>query len=328
MAVNSLAVAIAVSAAEAVAAHRLCPGLLIVPFRTRAPEAREILWFGARLQATRAAEVLGDHLPRLVLSFGPGLAAAGIYDLGARLAGLLRVAGRLPLPVIQPLASRLLALREPERLAGVLRHATRFTGILVLPAAVLLLLDAPALLTAWTGAAAGPGAAAGARLLAAGLAISLLLSPARLMLRGLGFPGIEAAASAGGVALQLALALLLAAPFGAAGVAAAAPAAALVAGFILLAGARRLRAPLPAAVLPHALRGPVAAAAAMGVAGLLLHLRPAGTPVDRAGALAHLLPETAILGLVALGVAAWCGGLRRQDLEALRDLAGAERGRA
>lgn len=318
MAINSVAAALAVSVAEAIAAHRLCPGLRILPFRTAAAEARAILWFGARLQATRVAEVLGDHVPRLVLSFGLGLPAAGVYELGARLAGLLRVAGRLPLPVIQPLASRLEALGEAGRIGTVLRHATRFVALLVLPAAALLLLDAPALLAAWTGSAQ-TAAVPVARFLAAALALGLILSPARLMLRGMGFPGVEALASGTGAAVHLGLALLLAPRFGPAGVAAAALAAATVAGGILLAGARRTGAPLPAEVLRPALAGPAVAALAAAAAGAIVHAIAPPAAGTRTEALAHLLPEAAVLGLVAFGVAIACGAIGRRDLTLLRD---------
>src|SRR5207245_2509206 len=95
LAMNSLAVGLLQSAAEGVAAHRLCPMLRIRPFRARRSEWREFLSFGLRLQATRAAEILGAHAPRLALAAGPGLLSAGVYDLGARVAGGLQVLGGL-----------------------------------------------------------------------------------------------------------------------------------------------------------------------------------------------------------------------------------------
>src|SRR2546426_9098746 len=80
MAVNSLLWGGAASLAEAIAAHRLVPGLRVVPFLAGRAEWRELLSFGLRIQVVRAAEILGAHVPRLTLAFGPGFAVAGNFD--------------------------------------------------------------------------------------------------------------------------------------------------------------------------------------------------------------------------------------------------------
>src|SRR5207249_3495923 len=128
-------------------------------------EWSELLSFGLRIQVVRAAEILGAHVPRLTLAFGPGLAVAGIYDLGARIAGVLQVSA-LPLPVIQPLAGRLAARHEESKLRALVERATRYVAILAIPGVTLVLLDAEAILRAWTGRQVPSAAAGAARLLA------------------------------------------------------------------------------------------------------------------------------------------------------------------
>ncbi|HEU4403233.1 MAG TPA: oligosaccharide flippase family protein, partial [Candidatus Polarisedimenticolia bacterium] len=124
MALNSLASAMLACLAEGIIAHAVCPGLRLRPFAARRSDWREILTFGLNLQASRAAEILAAHVPRLALALGPGLAQAGAYDLAARVASALNVAGALPLPVVQPLASRLEARGDRIRLRALLARAS------------------------------------------------------------------------------------------------------------------------------------------------------------------------------------------------------------
>jgi O-antigen/teichoic acid export membrane protein len=314
MALNSLAVAALACAAEAFWAHRICPGLRVRPFVARRSDWRAVLGFGARLQATRAAEILGAHVPRLALALGPGLSASGIYDLGTRVAGVLRIGGALPLPILQPLASRLEALGERHRLSDLLGRSTRYVALLAVPALVLVLLDAPAILTAWTGAPQPAGAALSARLLALAACVSLVSSPFRLMLRGVGHPGIEASAAVGSALLHLVLAALLARPWGAPGVAFAALPAALLAAAILAVGARRRRTDLDAGEITSAVRGPAVAGAAGLLAGCVLHLMGGiCEPATRTRALARLLPEATVVVGVGTLMALFAGGIRRED---------------
>lgn len=322
MAVNSLTAGLLQTVAEGVGAHRLCPGLRIRPFGARRSDWREILSFGLRLQATRAAEILGAHAPRLALAGGPGLLAAGIYDLGARVAGGLQVVGALPLPVIQPLSARLEARGDRHRLRILVARSTRYVALLVFPATAVLLLDAPAILAAWTGRDVPAGAAACVRWMSAAVAVGLLASPLRLVLRGLGRPGTEAVAVLSGSTLNLGLAIALAARFGAGGVAAAALAGALLTAAVLGAGARRhagnrLAEPVRD-LLPLLLAGLAALLAGIGLQVWLPVAAPAmGT---RLAALFRLLPEAGLVGAAFLLGAFVSGGLKRDDFELLRDI--------
>src|SRR6185503_13058868 len=72
MALNSLGAAALASLLEARAAHRLVPGLRPVPFVSGRAEWRELLSFGMRIQVVRASEILGAHVPRLLLAGAAG----------------------------------------------------------------------------------------------------------------------------------------------------------------------------------------------------------------------------------------------------------------
>jgi O-antigen/teichoic acid export membrane protein len=302
---------------------RLCPGLRFRPFRAPRARYREVLGFGLRLQATRAFEVIGAHAPRLVLAAGPGLAAAGLYDLGARLAGLIPVAASLPLRVILPLAAHLDTRGEHERLAALVRHATRAVALLALAPLAVVLLEAEALLTAWIGSAPPPGAALCARLVAAGLTVGLAASPLRLVLRACGHAGLEAAATATGCVVLVAGALLAAAPYGAAGVAAAAPAGALCAAGVVAwrAASGRGSAAPPLRTIAAAVPAAAAALVAVAAGGLVTIAFPMPAPVDRATAVAHLARSLPFAALAFVAVSCVTGAVRGSDLALVRDAA-------
>jgi len=322
LAIASLAVGSAALFVEACLAHHLCPGLRLRPFVATGVDYRHLLAFGSRLQATRASEILGSQLPRLLLAAGPGLAAAGVYDLGARVAGLVPLLASLPLRVIVPLAAHLEARGEPRRLQALLSRSTRYVALLALPPAVLILLQAESLLLAWTGDPAPPGAAAAARCLAVATTIVLLASPLRLLLRGCGQAGVEAAATTCGTLLHLGLAVPLCLSLGAAGVAGAALPGAALQLLILVWGARRGGESLLPGTATRALAGPFGASVAMLLGGAFLEVvrvaRLLPGPADRLEALSSLAWRAPILGALFLLSGAILGGLQLEDLSLLR----------
>ena len=322
MAVNSLIVGAGASLAEARLAHRLVRGLRVVPFKSAGREEwRELLSFGLRLQIVRASEILSAHAPRLTLAAGAGLAPAGVYDLGARVAGVLQVAA-LPLPVIQPIAGRLAALAEKERLRALVDRATRYVALLAIPAASFVLLDAGGILRAWTGQSIPAPAASTARLLAVALLCGAVVSPLRLVLRGCGQAGPEALSALAGSLLTVGLAVALAPRFGAPGVSAAVLRGAAVSATILVIGARGVRPGLAWAAfrnLPAALL-----ACAAGFAGAALVQSVQGgqdlATTSRVVAALRLVPEGLVLCGVTFLVSLLSGALLSHDVQ---ELAGA-----
>lgn len=323
LAACSLACGIAVTAAEAIAAHRLCPALRVRPFGAGRDHMVRVLSFGGQVQVTRAFEVLTAQAPRLILAAGPGLAAAGAYDLAARLAGLSATLANLPLKILMPLAGHLDARGDARRLAELLRRATRYVALLALPPIAAVVLAPEALLAAWTGRPAPPGSAAAARLLALAAGAVLLASPLRLVLRALGRAGLEASATASGALVQMPLALIFAAAYGAPGAAAAALLGSLLALLLVCGGGWRGSAGVSTPVAARAAAGPLLAAGAGLAAGLAAAAALPGTAPcrDRASGFAVLFVVLPALTLTFLAVAWLCRAAAREDLDLLREAA-------
>jgi O-antigen/teichoic acid export membrane protein len=326
---SSLACALAVTAAEAVTAHRLCPALRVRPFGAGRDHTVRVLSFGGQVQVTRAFEVLSAQAPRLILAAGPGLAAAGAYDLAARLAGLSSTLASLPLKILMPLAGHLDARGDARRLAELLRRATRYVALLALPPILAVLLAPEALLAAWTGRPGPAGCAAAARLLALAAGTALLASPLRLLLRALGRAGLEASTTACGALVQMPLAILLAARYGAPGVAAAALLGSLLAFMLIGAGGWRGTAGVSTPQAARAATAPLLAAAAGLAAGIAAAAALPGADAcgDRASGFRTLLLLLPAIAAAFLAVA-WLGrAAAREDFALLRDAAGPGRSR-
>jgi len=318
MAINSLLVGTGASFVEARLAHRLVPGLRVVPFLARREEWRELLSFGLRLQIVRASEILAAHAPRLALAAGAGLGPAGLYDLGARVAGVLQIAA-LPLPVIQPLAGRLAARGEKARLRALVERATRYVALLAIPVASLVLLDAGTILKAWTGQNVPPVAASTARLLVLALLCGFIASPLRLVLRGCGRAGPEALAALAGSLLSVGLAIVLAPIRGAEGVAAAVLCGAVLAGAILAIGGRGAMPGLARSAFRN-ITGPLLASGAGLVAAAVMRslvVEKDPGAATRLEAFLRLVPEGLLLCGVTILVAFLAGALLRHDVEDL-----------
>ena len=182
-----------------------------------------------------------------------------------------------------------------------------------------MLLDAEAILKAWTGRDVAAASASTARLISLALVCGFVVSPLRLVLRGCGRPGPEALGALCGSLLHVALALATAPLLGAAGVASSALVGAVFAGGIVVLGARRVAPALYGGAL-RALPAPLVSAAGGFVVSAALRLLASGwgaPSVTRAGALLRVLPEGVVLAGAALLVAWVTGAVGRDDAAAL-----------
>ena len=221
--------------------------------------------------------------------------------------------------MIQPLAGRLDARDEAQKLRALAGRATRYVALLAVPCLALVLLDAEAILKAWTGRDLPQAAATAARLLALSATLGFIASPVRLVLRGMGRPDPEARAALLGSLGHVGLAAALAAPFAAPGVAAAALVAAVLGAASLAWGAFSIA---PSLVRDAGLAVPAPLLAGLGglLAGAALRLLVLGLhlPVlTRTAALSRLVPEGIALVSATLLLSVWLKALTRDDFSAL-----------
>jgi O-antigen/teichoic acid export membrane protein len=192
------AVAGAQCAASAWAVKRLLPGVDLM----RRPDpgaARELIGFGGKLQVAHAAHLIGLHGDKLLLSGFLGLSAVAYYDLGSKVAYLMRGLPLLLISATMPAASALEAAGDRPRLWRFYLTGTR----------MLVFAATPLLVFAGTGVDA-PEARVAVWVLALGYYLNLVSGMANSVAVGIGKPELEMRRSllAGSANLALSAALI------------------------------------------------------------------------------------------------------------------------
>ncbi|MEW6325004.1 MAG: oligosaccharide flippase family protein [Nitrospirota bacterium] len=217
----ALGTAIVHVSAEAIMAHRLCPGLTISPRRANLAVFRSLFRYGVQLQASRCAELIHLHVDKLLLSHVVGLTQVTMYELGAKVAGLTRSFPTVLLPAILPAASALEAQRNRADLLRLYERGSKYLVGLALPLAVFTVVSAQAIIDLWLGPGEFGGAVLAVRALAAAYLFHLLTGMGLAIARGIGVVQYEMRALTVSAALNAGASALLVTRFGLTGVLAA-----------------------------------------------------------------------------------------------------------
>lgn len=234
--------------------------------------AARLLGYGGRLQLTSLAGLLNFQYDKLLIGYVLRTEFIAFYELGSKLAALVRF---LPSALIGPLipaASELCADKQTESLSALYREATRYLVLAAAPITAILVFHADALCALWLGGQADPGAALALRWLAVAYFFNIATGAANAIGRGTGRlrPEMEAMAAISvlNVCSSLAFILLWGYPGVLAGTALSMAAGNLL---YLRRFGRLLREPW-GRFLARTLAGPVACAVAAGAASRLLFL--------------------------------------------------------
>ena len=281
----------------------------------RAPDAasaRELAVFGGKLQIAHAAHLVSLHADKFLLSSFLGLAAVAYYDLGSKIAFLMRGLPLLLISATMPAASTMEASGHRQRLWEFYLAGTRVLVFAATPLLVFTLTGARAILLAWVGVTAIEACQA-LWLLGLGYYVSLLSGMANSVSVGMGKPEFEMRRSliAGSLNLGLSAALIWLIGF---------PGAPLGTALALAAGSWYLVRALNAefgrpfsAVLGLCRRPGLAALPAAAGALLVLSLADGGRPAAAVG----LAGSALLIGAVYVWLAVREGLLRRDWLRSL-----------
>lgn len=199
------------------AAGRAAPALQPSVRAVRRDDVGRVLRYGARVQATNAASAVNSGADRLVLGgfFSPAVVAP--FELGARLAGLLRIAPWHFLTAFFPVAAALHARGERALLDRLYLRATRYLAAFACVSAAALIVSAEPLVELWIGRRL-PLAVTTVVLLAVAFAVNLTSGAAATVTRAEGEPGRETRYALVAAGLNVALAVPFLLVFGPVGV--------------------------------------------------------------------------------------------------------------
>jgi len=110
-----------------------------------------MLPLGARIQVAKVAELASYQTDKLLLAFFMPLSFVTFYDLGSKIAAMMRDAVYTFTTAIFPVASQIQASGDHERLWLLYARGSKYLLMFSLPALAMLLLTAPMLIGAWLG---------------------------------------------------------------------------------------------------------------------------------------------------------------------------------
>ena len=177
------------------------------PLYFRREMAGEYLRFGSAVQTATLSYQAGDQLFRLLIGGRYGLAAMGYYDLGARIAFVVRSFAGALLATMVPFGTEKQLGEGPSGISRLHRFSVKYLALFVLPTSAVVLYYSREIIDLWLRGAAGSGAVLAIfRILLLANAVAVLGGPAAMIGRSAGRPQTEAAGTFVGVALGLALA--------------------------------------------------------------------------------------------------------------------------
>lgn len=113
--------------------------------------AREILSYSVKSQIDWISELVNLQTDKIVIAFLLGPAAAGVYEIAARVVVAVREVGVLTVSAMIPTATAQLVERGREGIPAFFRRYTLLTVSLAFPLFTLSCIGAPFLLLAWLG---------------------------------------------------------------------------------------------------------------------------------------------------------------------------------
>ena len=248
--------------------RRLLPGLRLLPSWAAVSALKELGAFGLKLQVAHLAHLVSFHGDKLLLSYFLGLPAVAFYELGSRIAYLMRGLPLLLVSAAGPTASTLEAGGDHARLWHLYLKGTAYLIVTGTPLLVFTAVGAGPILKVWLGADL-PEARLAAQVLAVGYYANLLSGMAYTVAVGIGRPELEMRRSLFVAVLNLALSASLIPLLGFAG-APLGTTLALIVGSLYLMGRFHAVFGQPLSALALRLRGPVLLALPIAGAGWLV----------------------------------------------------------
>jgi O-antigen/teichoic acid export membrane protein len=293
------------------AVGRLFPGLRLA----RRPDRgvlRELLGFGGKLQIAHLAHLIGLHGDKILLSAFLGLSAVAYYDLGSKIAYVMRGLPLLLISAALPAATALDVAGDRQRLWQFYLSGTRLLVFAATPLFVFTAAGAAPILLVWAGVDA-PEARMAVWLLAAGYYLNLLSGMAHTVALGIGRPELELRRSILAAALNIGLSAGLIPVMGFAG-APLGTALAFAVGAVYLVAAFTAEVGGSVVAVARLLYRPVLLAVPAAAGAIFIaHI----SDPTRAGAALGLVASAALVGALFLWLAVRDGVVSRQWLRTL-----------
>ncbi len=179
---------------------------------------KDFLRYGLKLQMTSLAGLLNFQFDKLLIGFFLRMEFVAFYELGSKLASVVRLIPSFLMSPLIPAASELAAQQDTHRLKELCWQGTRYMVLIAAPAAGFLVANAASIITLWLAEHAHASATMALQVLSIAYFFNIVTGALNSIGRGMGVLRYEIEATSILSFLNVALSLSLIVKFGFAGV--------------------------------------------------------------------------------------------------------------
>lgn len=201
-------IAILLGVASLYLARRVFPSLRLTPALFRMQRAKEILRFGANIQAVNMVVLLLDPFNKILLSNFLSLNFVTYYEVASRIISQVISFFQALADSIYPAVAEIQATRDEKAVSQLHLRSIRYLTLFSLPVFTLVVMLAHPFIRVWLGAGYETSAST-LQILAIAWFVSMLVTPAYLIARGIGSPHLSMYSSLATGMLSVFLSVLL-----------------------------------------------------------------------------------------------------------------------
>lgn len=179
---------------------------------------KDFMRYGFKLQMTSLAGLLNFQFDKLLIGFFLRMEFVAFYDLGSKLASVVRLIPSFLMSPLIPAAAELAAQRDTSRLKELYWQGTRFMALIAAPAAGFLVANAASIITLWLAEHAHASATMALQVLSIAYFFNIVTGALNSIGRGMGVLRYEIEATSILSLLNVVLSSILILKFGFAGV--------------------------------------------------------------------------------------------------------------
>jgi O-antigen/teichoic acid export membrane protein len=189
--------------------HNIFPQLRLNLSYLNMETIKRFFRYGIKIQISGLAGTISFQMDKFLIGYFLNMGLISFYELGSKIASLIRHVPMLMLPAIIPAASELDALKNKKDLNKLYFRASKYLAFLSVPLTFFLIILAPLIMFIWMGGTGYDKGVLALRILGVGYFFNIITGVVTAVARGIGVPQYEMKASTFIVISNLLLSIIL-----------------------------------------------------------------------------------------------------------------------
>ncbi|MBI5374034.1 MAG: flippase [Candidatus Schekmanbacteria bacterium] len=213
LAINEIILAVIINFISLFYSYRIFPQMKMVPRELDREILKNVFTFGYKLQVSKIAYLINFQTDKFIIGYFLNTVMVGFYDIGARVASLVRSFPVLMVSAITPAASELDSKGSSEMVWKLYIKSSRYLLLFTTPLFVFTLFNSSIILEVWLGAVYAPAVLV-LQILCVAYFFNLISGAANVIAIGIGKPEFEMETSIYASIINIGLSILLIMKYG------------------------------------------------------------------------------------------------------------------